>query len=136
VLFGDVLPFVQEIEASHAKCNKLLQILDKRSKSLFVKATCKLESDDAQAFACYEIYTSLEASVRLQHYPNLNAAARKLCGTSTTLCNKLMQYGKARVQPGLLYFQSKFSNSLAAFKAAHLFVPPRIQDLILLTLMN
>jgi len=71
--------------------------------------------------------------VRLQHYPNLNAVARKLFGTSTTLCNKLMQYGKACVQPGLLYFQSKFSNelsnSLAAFKAARLFVPSRIQEM-------
>jgi len=26
LLFGDVLPFVQETEASHATCNKLLQI--------------------------------------------------------------------------------------------------------------
>ena len=64
----------------------------------FVKATYKLEGDDALAFTCYEIYTSLEERVRLQHYPNLNAVASKLCRTSTTLYNKLIQYGKARVQ--------------------------------------
>ena len=49
------------------------------------------------------------------------------------LYNKFVQYGKARVQPGLLYFKSKFSNelssSLAAFKAAHLFVPFKIQEM-------
>ena len=52
---------------------------------------------------------------------------------STTLYNKFVQYGKARVQPGLLYFQSKFSNelsnSLAAFKAVRLFVPSKIQEM-------
>ena len=84
----------------------------------------KLEGDDALAFTCYEIYSSLETSVRLQHYPNLNAVATKLCGTSITLYNKLVQYGIVRVQPGLLYFQSKFSNeltnSLGALKAVRL----------------
>ena len=79
MLFGDVLPFVQETEESYTTCNKLLQILDNRSKSEFlqnelavvidtgepfVKATYKLEGEYAQAFTCYEIYTSLEASVR------------------------------------------------------------------------
>ena len=148
VLFGDVLPFLQQTEASPATCNKLLQIFADRSKSEFlqlelaavidagepfVKATYKLESDNALAFTCYEIYSSLEASVKLQHYPNLNAVANKLCGKSTTLYNKFVQYGKSRVQPGLLYFQSKFSNelsnSLAAFKAARLFVPSKIHEM-------
>ena len=64
---------------------------------LFVKATYKLESDDALAFTCYEIYSSLEASVRLQHYPNLKAVTNKLCGKSTALHNKFVQYGQAHV---------------------------------------
>jgi len=67
VLFGDVLPFLQQTEASPATCNKLLQIFADRSKSEylqlelavvidvgepFVKATYKLESNDALAFTC------------------------------------------------------------------------------------
>ena len=44
-----------------------------------------------------------------------------------------MQYGKGRVQPGLLYFQSKFlnelPNSLAAFKAVCLYVTLKIHKM-------
>ena len=147
-LFGDIVPFLRATEASPTTCNKLLQLLSDKSKfeflqlelavvidagEPFVKATYKLEGDSALAFTCYEIYSSLEATVQLQHYPNLCALANKLSGRSTALYNKFVQYGKARVQPGLLYFKSKFSNelssSLDAFKAARLFLPFKIQEM-------
>ena len=88
----------------------------------FVKATYQLEGDGALAFRCYEIFSTLEASVKLQHFSNLHAMANKLVGRSHELLNKFIQYGKARIQPGLQYFKAKFSNelsaSLSAFKAA------------------
>ena len=59
--------------------------------------------------------------------------ANKLVGRSTELLNKFIQYGKARIQPGLKYFNAKFSNelfvSLSAFKAACLFVPAKLKEM-------
>ena len=99
----------------------------------FVKETYQLEGDGALAFRCYEIFSTLEASVKLQHFPNLHAMANKLVGRSHELLNKFIQYGKARIQPGLQYFKAKFSNelsaSLSAFKAARLFVPAKLKEM-------
>ena len=84
-------------------------------------------------FRYYEIYRTLEAAIKLQNFPNLHAVANKLVGRSTELVNKYIQYGKARIQPGLQYFQAKFSNelsvSLSPFKAACLFVPAKLKEL-------
>ena len=122
-LFGDVVPFMQETEASPTTCNKLLQLLSDKNKSEFlqvelavvvdagepfVKATYKLEGDGALAFTCYEIYSSTEAIVRLQHYPNLCALANKLSRRSTALYNKFMQYGKARILTRFTVFQFQY----------------------------
>ena len=78
VLFGDVLPSVPETEASRATCNMYRYLITEVNQSKFlqielavvinagepfIKATCKLEGDDALTF-CYEIHTSLESSVR------------------------------------------------------------------------
>ena len=148
LLFGDILPFLKETNASPATCSKLLQLLsDKRKTEYlqlelaavidagepFVKATYQLEGDGALVFRCYEIYSTLEAAVKLHNFPNLHAVANKLVGRSTELLNKYIQYGKARIQPGLQYFQAKFSNelsvSLSAFKAARLFVPAKLKEM-------
>ena len=119
-MFGDAVPFTQETEASPTKCNKLLQLLSDKNKSEFlqvelevvidvgepfVKATYKLEGDGALAFTCYEIYSSPEATVQLQHYPNLCALANKLSRKSTALYNKFMQYGKPRILTWFTVFQ-------------------------------
>ena len=84
-------------------------------------------------FRCYEIFSTLEAAIKLQNFPNLHAVANKLVGRSTELLNKFIQYGKARIQPGLQYFKTKFSNelsaSLSAFKAARLFVPAKLKEM-------
>ena len=94
----------------------------------FVKATYQLEGDGALAFRCYEIFSTLEASVKLQHFPNLHAMANKLVGRSHELLNKFIQYGKARI-----HFKAKFPNelsaSLSAFKAARLFVPAKLKEM-------
>ena len=148
LLFGDILPFLKETNASPATCSKLLQLLsDKRKTEYlqlelaavidagepFVKATYQLEGDGALVFRCYEIYSTLEAAIKLHNFPNLHAVANKLVGRSTELLNKYIQYGKARIQPGLQYFQAKISNelsvSLSAFKAARLFVPAKLKEM-------
>ena len=99
-LFGDIIPFLRAYEASPTTCNKLLQLLSDKSKfeflqlelavvidagEPFVKATYKLEGESTLAFTCFEIYSSLEATVQLQHYPNICALANKLSGRSTAL---------------------------------------------------
>ena len=148
LLFGDILPFLKETKASPATSTKLLQFFSDKRKieylqlelaaivdagEPFVKATYQLEGDGALAFRCYEIFSTLEASVKLQHFPNLHAMANKLVGRSHELLNKFIQYGKARIQPGLQYFKAKFSNelsaSLSAFKAARLFVPAKLKEM-------
>ena len=148
LLFGDVLPFLKETNSSPSTCSKLLQLFsDKRKTEYlllelaaivdagepFVKATYELEGDGALVFRCYEIYSTLEATVKLQNFPNLHAVANKLVGRSTELLNKFIQYEKARIQPGLEYFQAKFSNelsvSLFAFKAGRLFVPAKLKEM-------
>ena len=78
-------------------------------------------------------YIALWKAVKFQNFPNLHAVANKLVGRSTEFLNKFIQYGKARIQPGLQYFQAKFSNelsaSLSAFKAARLFVPAKLKEM-------
>ena len=87
----------------------------------------------ALVFRYYEIFSTLEAAIKLQNFPNLHAVANKMVGRSTELLNKFMQYGKAQIQPGLQYFKTKFSNelsaSLSAFKAACLFVPAKLKEM-------
>ena len=86
LLFGDVVPFLKETNASPAPCSKLLQLFsDKRKTEYlqleiaavidagepFVKATYQLEGDNALVFRCYEIYSTLEAAVKLQNFPRI-----------------------------------------------------------------
>ena len=142
LLFGDILPFLKETKTSPVTSTKLLQFFSDKRKieylqlelaaivdagEPFVKATYQLEGDGVLAFRCYEIFSTLEASVKL---PNLHAMANKLVGRSHELLNKFIQYGKARIQPGLQYFKAKFSNELlSAFKAARLFVPAKLKEM-------
>ena len=143
--FGDIDPFLQKTEASHATTVKLLQLFSDRQKyeylqlelavvidagEPFVKATYNLEGD---AFKCYEIYTGLLTAVELQHYPNLCAIAKKLSGSVHSLLDRFMNYGKDRVKPVVQYLKSKFSNelstSLSIFKAARVFAPSKVKEM-------
>ena len=146
--FGDIDPFLQKTEASHATTVKLLQLFSDRQKyeylqlelavvidagEPFVKATYNLEGDGALAFKCYEIYTGLLTAVELQHYPNLCAIAKKLSGSVHSLLDRFMNYGKDRVKPVVQYLKSKFSNelstSLSIFKAARVFAPSKVKEM-------
>ena len=70
------------------------------------------------------------------HYPNVNAVAKKLSSRGHITCQQWQQYASKCVQPGLDYFVSKFvgdaaqlGDTLAAFKAARLFVPHRLVEM-------
>ena len=82
---------------------------------------------------CFEVIESLTAAVHTAYFPNLEAVARDLSGSSTSAAQQLVAYGKSCVQPGQEYFLAKISNdlksSVAAFKAAQLFVPHKVHEM-------
>ena len=99
----------------------------------FVRATYKLEGDGALVFDCFDVLASLTAGIRTAYFPNLTAVSSRLSAGSPTKCQQFEQYGRCCVQPGLNYFLTKFtedlSDSVAAFKAARLFVPQIITEM-------
>ena len=146
--YGDILPFLEDNpDLSPATTMKLKSILSCSKKSsllqvelaslidageAFVKATYKLEGDGAVVFQCYVILAELHAGISTAYFPTLNS----LCATLSCVLSKateLRKYGLQCVQPGLQYFQDKFSTDLQgnveAFKAARLFVPKHAVEL-------
>ena len=107
------------------------------SGSNLVQKIYEVTSSENSDSDCNEDYEDESSSVAppttTSSLSDNSTISRPRSGRSTALYNKFVQYGKARVQPGLLYFQSKFSNelssSLAAFKAARLFVPSKVQEM-------
>ena len=78
--------------------------------------------------------SSLELAIQSAHFSNLVAVAKKLSTRGNTAQpQQFIQYGKSCVSPGLEYYTTKFtedlSESVAAFKAARLFVPQKLLDL-------
>ena len=145
-LFGDVLPFLEDLSSSTRR--KLLAILrdaQKYSKlqlelaavidagEPFVKATYNLEGDGPLVFCCFEVLASLSVGIRTAHFPNLSAISTKIAGGNHTRLQQFEQYGRLCVKPGLDYFVTKFtqdlSDSVAAFKAARLFVPQKVTEM-------
>ena len=152
--FGDLVPFLEEISdvapATRSKLHSLLGDSQKNTKlqlelasiidcgEEFIKATYNLEGDldEALVFSCYDVLSSLELGIQSAHFPNLVAVAKKLStGANMAQTQQLIQYGKSCVSPGLEYYMytTKFtedlSESVAAFKAARLFVPQKLLDL-------
>ena len=148
--FGDLVPFLEEISdvapATRSKLHSLLGDSQKNTKlqlelasiidcgEAFVKATYNLEGDEALVFSCYDVLSSLELAIQSAHFPDLVAVAKKLSTRGNTAQpQQFIQYGKSCVSPGLEYYTTKFtedlSESVAAFKAACLFVPQKLLDL-------
>ena len=101
----------------------------------FVKACYTLEDDGPLALTCYEVLSTIKASIQVQHRPNTHAVARQLAAQhkQPALEQQLITYAKSCVQPGFTYFESKFDGELLpcvkAFKAASLFHPGKVTDL-------
>ena len=148
-LFGDVLPFLElNTSISPATRGKLLSILhDPHEKSHlmvelavtidagmpFVKATYNLEGDGPLALTCYEAISTLNAAARQAYYPNLMSVASQISSGDSQMESELVQHAKSCVQPGLTYYFQQISASmrdpLAAFKAARLFSPSKLNEL-------
>jgi hypothetical protein len=126
IQFGDLIPFLEEnsdvapasrhvrsISVSLGDSQKstklqleLAAVID--SGETVVKATYKLEGDEALMFTCFDVLSSLELDIRTAHYPNLVAVAKKLGGAAgTTLTQQPIQYEKPYVRPGLEYYMKK-----------------------------
>ena len=154
LFFGDVAPFLQDNpELSPATNQKLLEMLQNPTVKAylqtelaaivdagetFVKATYNLEGDGpvvlrCYEILCYEILNTLTASIQVGHYPNVQAIARILSGGSPVTFQQWVEYANSCIKPGLQYFLNKLSEelsgSVAAFKAARLFLPQKVVEL-------
>ena len=150
VQFGDVLPFLESQDEISSKSRlKLLEFLrDSKKKAflqielaavvdvgeLFVEATYNIEGDGPIVLQAYDQIQVLKAKIENPHYPNVDAVAKSVAARGRTY--QQLQHASKCVQPGLNYFNSKFfddsaplSDSLAAFKAARLFVPHRLIEM-------
>ena len=144
-----VVPFLQaNPELSPATNRKLLEMLENPTVKAyvhielaaivdageaFVKATYNLEGDGPLVLRCYEILSTLTASIQVGHYSNVQAVARTLSGGSPVTLQQWVEYANTCIKPGLQYFLDKFSQelsgSVAAFKAARLFLPQKVVEL-------
>ncbi len=99
VYFGDVAPFLQANLSCHQlqigncwKCSRipllvkpylqieLAAVVD--AGEAFVKATYNLEGDGPLVLRCFEILSTLTASLQVSHYPNVQAIAQILSAGS------------------------------------------------------
>ena len=145
VHFGDVEPFLRKNEdVGPSTRQKLLSFFDDSQKTgllklelaavidygeAFVKATYNLEGDGPLAFTCYEEIQAVDASIHVANSSNVQAVAKSVT-PSLQVQLQLEAYAKACVKPGLDYLkqqeQSSLKAPLAAFKAARLFCPDKI----------
>lgn len=98
----------------------------------FVKAAYDFEGDGPLALSCYELVQEVVASIKVENVPNLQAVIIQM-SPHVAIQQQLKAYAKQCIQPGLDYFnqqlQSSLKDSLAAFKAARLFNPCKVQQL-------
>ena len=89
-----------------------------------MKATNEQEGDGPLVLQCYDVISTMQASIDTVRFPNLKVVAEKK-GPSVCV-QQYIHYRKLSVKPGLDYFTTKFgkylSESVAAFKAAQLFL--------------
>ena len=123
--FGDVEPFLRENDQLvPATRVHLLEIFNSPadSKDLelelaasvdggnhFVSATYYLEGDGPLIFSCYQKLATVSNSVALANYPNVEGVARRQANRNVPVFNQLVARAKACINPGLLFFQQKFS---------------------------
>ena len=93
-----------------------------------------MEGDGALALECYEIICTIQAAIHAGHMPNVMAVVEHLSRSTTVqpqqAQQQLVAYANSCIQPGMAYFQqqlhSSLKHSLAAFKAARLFSPQKV----------
>ena len=100
----------------------------------FVQATYNLEGDGPLALYCFEQIEAVFLSTQVQHFPNTDAVIRQLTmGQPAHTAQTWKTYAQGCVQPGFDYFINRFrgqlSGTVAAFKAARLFLPQKISTM-------
>lgn len=148
-VFGDVEPFLRENYNLSPVCRtSLFEIFDDPATARdldielaamidagkhFVQATYYLEGDGPLVFTCYERLSALAHAIAIECYPNTEAKARQHPGRNKALYNQLVAQVKACINPGLRFYQQKFSvqfhNIVRAFKDASLCCPIQVQAL-------
>ena len=100
----------------------------------FVQATYNLEGDGPLGLTCYETISALNAAAKQAYYPNLRAVTSEISSGNSLIESDPVQHAKSCVQPGLNYYFQQLSASmkepLAAFKAACLFSPCKLSEII------
>ena len=85
-------------------------------------------------FSCYEHLSAVAQAVGEGHYSCTLAVAREIFNGDAALKARLIDQAKACIQPGLNFFQEKFSvqfrNIVRAFKIARLCCPVQVQLLM------
>ncbi|KAK3729296.1 hypothetical protein QZH41_002214 [Actinostola sp. cb2023] len=147
--FGDVEPFLRENDQLvPATRVHLLEIFNSPadSKDLelelaafvdggnhFVSAKYYLEGDGPLVFSCYERLATVSHSVALANYPNVEGVARRQANGNVPVFNQLVARAKACINPGLQFYQRKFSQEfydiVRAFRSARLCCPVQVQQL-------
>ena len=146
--WGDVPDFLASIDVAPKSREKLQLLCQNNTTNLmielavtidagepFVKACYTLEGDGPLALSCYEVLSSIRASIQVKHWANTCAQARKFAAERQlpALEQQLMTYALTCVQPGFTYFESRFGEELLpcvkAFKAASLLHPLKVMDL-------
>ena len=145
--FGDVELFLSSHnDIAPATMTKLTSVITTKKDMLMVelaavidageplvKTTYDLEGDGPLALNCYEAMTTVLTPIQTGHYPNLEAASRKLSQGDSQLCQRWVRHGMDCVEPGLEYFadavSGTLSNSMAVFKAVRIFNPKKAVEI-------
>lgn len=80
-------------------------------------------------FTCYERLYSVASAVAVEHYANTTAFAREIAGGNAVAFNQRMTQAKACIQPGLNFYQQKFSVQFRDTVRARLCCPMQVQHL-------
>ena len=149
-MFRDIQPFLEgNADIGPASRSKMLAILQDSQKKTylmiemaivvdagryFVQATYNLEGDGPLVLKCYEQLEAVVQSIRIKHFPNTDAVINQLfSGQPVHITQQWRAYAESCVQNGFDYFCDRFggilSSTVAAFKAARLFLPQKIRSL-------
>ena len=84
-------------------------------------------------FSSFETLSALNASIHATHVPNSQTVISTIARSNSAAAQQLMVYAKKCVEPDLKYYQDRFTGKLscvvAAFKAARLFLPQKVDEM-------
>ena len=90
-----------------------------------VQATYNAEGDGPLVLECYEIMSTVLASIQAGYYPNVEAVSRNLSPGNPQAQRQWVAYALQCIEPGLKCFNDAINGPLSAslniFKAASVF---------------